>query len=238
MDFTYSPMGQVIQRILDGWNSTEQVGRQLSFDPLHRLTGYANYVLQNPSNNCSPPTLIDPNTGQSCYGGGTRTWGDTVVYAYDKVGNRIDLGGNATTGNRLQAFNGYTFTYDSVGNLRQRLQSGTPVQTLSWNSLGQLLSVTTSSDTVRFGYDGFGRRVRKTTHSGVMNYLHDGDNLLAEVDTSGNRVAEYTSYPGEPDAVHSMRRWSAGNASTYYYALDFPGTVIGLINSAGTLVSH
>lgn len=239
LDFSYSALGQVTHRVLDAQStSTREVGRQLSFDAAGRLTGYANYVDSGATYTCSQPGLkVDPDTGEPCLSGGGRATADSAAYSYDKVGNRTDLGGAVIPGsNRLQSFNGYTFTYDSVGNLTQRLQSGNPVQTLSWNSLGQLVSVTTSGVTVTFGYDGYGRRVRKTTPSGTTYYVHDGDNLLAEVDANGNRVAEYASYPGI-DTPHSMRRWSNGTPSTYYYASDVPGSVTGVIGSGGTLLS-
>lgn len=238
--FTYSKQGQVTQRIFAGQTtSTFSVGRDLLFDGLGRVTGYSNWSARISGDNCLQPGIeVDPNTGQACYTTDSTSYGDQAAYSYDKLGNRTDLGGSATTGNRLQAFDGRTFTYDSVGNLRQRLQSGSLLQTLIWNSLGQLVSVKTSTDSISFGYDGLGRRVRKTTLSGTKYYLQDGDNLLAEVDASGNRVAEYTSYPGQVDLPHSLRRWSSGSATTYYYATDVPGSVTGLIRSDGVLVSQ
>jgi YD repeat-containing protein len=35
-------------------------------------------------------------------------------------------------------------------------------QTFSWNSLGQLTQMTLNGVTVAYGYDGFGRRMRRS----------------------------------------------------------------------------
>jgi len=237
--FTYSKLGQATQRLLAGQStSTFQAGRDLTFDALGRVTGYTNWAARIANDNCLQPGLqVDPNTGQACYTTDSTTYGDQATYSYDKVGNRTDLGGNSPTGNRLQSFNGFTFTYDAAGNLTERDSSAHPIQKLYWDGLGRLDSVITTSDTIRFGYDALGRRIRKSTRSGSKYYLHDGDNLLAEVDGNGSRVAEYTSYPADVDQPQSMRRWNGGNATTYYYTTDFPGSVTGLVRSDGTLVS-
>ena len=92
--------------------------------------------------------------------------------------------------------------------------------------------------TVSFGYDGAGRRVRKTSGSTTTRYIYDGDNLLAEVDGAAptTPLAEYTYYPGI-DQPHSLRRRMRSD-SVFYYAQDFPGNVLGLVNGAQSLVAQ
>src|SRR5438445_8539701 len=73
-------------------------------------------------------------------------------------------------------------------------------QTLSWNTRGQLGSTVRHDTTTSFGYDGFGRRVRKTVtrpaSPGVeqilsdIRYLWDGDDLVMELDAAGNPLRE------------------------------------------------
>jgi len=92
---------------------------------------------------------------------------------------------------------------------------------------------TSGADSVSFGYDGAGRRVRKWTATTTTRYLSDGDDLLAELDAGGNRVAEYVYYPGI-DRPHSVRR----GGQTYYYAQDFPGNVTGLLSSTGGVTNQ
>lgn len=43
---------------------------------------------------------------------------------YDAVGNRKDLGASASPGNRLTAFDGYSFTYDYEGRTVSKTASG------------------------------------------------------------------------------------------------------------------
>jgi YD repeat-containing protein len=68
-------------------------------------------------------------------------------------------------------------------------------QTLSWNSLGEVESVTTNGITTTFGYDGWGRRVRKTTGGATTGYVWDGDDLALELDGAGALVRAYTYTP-------------------------------------------
>jgi YD repeat-containing protein len=127
-------------------------------------------------------------------------------YTYDKVGNRKDLGRHVIAGNRLDTFNGDSLFYDADGNLTKRRRGAADVQRLYWNSLSQLIAVWTSgSDSITLGYDGFGRRVRKTSPLQTVRYLWDNDDLLAELNVSGTRSVEYAYYPGV-DRPHSMRR--------------------------------
>lgn len=230
----------LVARRIDDVTSTGESGREYFYDAQQRLTGYDDYSATNGQYLCAPGTnyLVDPVTGESCWAPASRTVSGSSRYLYDIVGNRADSGAVVVAGNRLVRFRGDTMVYDADGNLVKRWAlAGGQVDSLAWNSLGQLVSVTRNGVTTSFGYDGFGRRVRKTTESTVMRYLHDGDNLLAELDGAGNRLAEYTYYPGI-DRPHSVRRWSGGVATTYYYATDHPGNVIGLIDNANTLVNR
>lgn len=66
-----------------------------------------------------------------------------------------------------------------------------------WNLLGQLTSVVTSAgDSVAYGYNGLGTRVRRTVAGVTTRYRYDGDDLAAEVDGSGNRIRTYAYWPG------------------------------------------
>lgn len=64
--------------------------------------------------------------------------------------------------------------------------------------------LTINIGTVSFGFDGLGRRVRKTNPAGANSFfLYDGTYLIAELDNGGNRVVEYSYYPGS-DHPHSI----------------------------------
>lgn len=173
------------------------------------------------------------------------------VFNYDAVGNRTTWTRADSTGannnysatlqagsNRYATFAGWTLTYDSVGNLTRRQNATQDIQ-YRWNSLGQLTGVyTPATGWIDYFYNGFGVRVRRRMGGVDTRYIYDGDDLIAEVDGSGNRLRTYTYWPGI-DQPHSMRDWTAGQGGvTRYYALEMPGSnVRGLWTGSGT-VTH
>ncbi len=156
------------------------------------------------------------------------------TYTYDRTGNRTDRGAAVDLGNRLTGFDGYFLAYDENGNLTRRVKPGVDDLTPVWNSLGQMTSAWRyQKGTVSYGYDAFGRRVRRTAPDGsVTRFLYDGDDLLMELDGAGNPIREYTYYPGV-DRPHSLR----AGGQTYYYATDNPGHVVGLVDGANQIVN-
>jgi len=158
----------------------------------------------------------------------------SATYSYDKVANRTDLGATISSGNRMTGLDGWTITYDDAGYMTKR-KKGTDSLTYTWNALGQLEQVTSSvpSYTVTYGYDGLGRRVRKTVNGTATRYLVQGDRVLVELDNSWLPAAKYSYYPGV-DRPHAMVR--AGKR--YYFAQDGQGNVTGLLDSVGTVVQQ
>ena len=154
-------------------------------------------------------------------------------YTYDRLGNRTDLGGLTATGNRLVRFDGDSMTYDDGGFLTRRWKiAGGTDRRYYWNAIGQLDSVRVVGGALTsYGYDGLGRRVRKTVDGVTTRYLLDGDHVITELASTNQVAAHYTYYPGV-DQPHSMRR----DGSTYYFAYDLSGQVTALLNSGGTVV--
>ncbi len=226
--YGYTSVGLMADQFRVG--AASDSGRDFSFDGLGRLTGYRDYTVQ--PTDCDwwdPEHYICLSSSKVVH--------YSETYTYDKVGNRTDLGAVADTGNRLIKFNGDSLFYDDDGNLVKRRRNGQDIQRLYWNSLGQLTAVwNIGADSVNFGYDGFGRRARKSTATATARYVHDGDDLFLEVDGAGNRVAEYTYYPGI-DQPLSVRRGGAGG-SVYYFVQDFPGNVRGLVTAGAALANQ
>jgi len=237
-----TPTMQIGQRVpavqpIDG----SVVGREFQYDSLGRLTAYDDYTIAPNFWHliCQLQQIIDDN-GNFCILADAGSKDTTYLhpFQYDMVGNRTDSGAVIQAGNRLTQYGDNVMEYDLDGNLtlRSNVSDGSS-QAYTWNALGQLVEVTTNNGTVAFTYDGFGRRVSKTSSNGTTGYVYDGQNLLAELDESGHRVVEYTYYPGI-DRPHSVRRWSGGTSTMYYYAMDLPNNVAGLIDSSNTLVNH
>jgi RHS repeat-associated protein len=184
------------------------------------------------------------NTGVTCISGGdfgytcsgtAPTVLSQVSAPHDKVGNPSDAGAVTATGNRLTSFNGVTMTYDADGYLHTRVTS-TTTDSLTWDEFGRLVSVKRvgQSQPTTFAYDGFGRRIRKTSAAvGSLEYLWDGDQIMAEVDgSSGAMVQTYTYDPGidQPRSV-------TANGQTYFMSKEPDGSVDGLIKESDRTVA-
>jgi RHS repeat-associated protein len=92
--------------------------------------------------------------------------------------------------------------------------------------------VTTNGTTVDFGYDGLGRRVRKTVSGVTTGYLYAGADLLMELDGNGNASTEYAYWPSV-DAPFAMSK----GGQTYYFAQDPTGNnITGLIRASDNSV--
>lgn len=217
-------------RIGTRWNIDRTRGDTYRYDRFGRLTTVTHQSRATPP----PSPCVNEEVGVCIQTGSTGYSSvQTGSFAYDKVGNRQDRGAVIDTGNRLTGIDGTTtLLYDDDGNMTSKTRTGF-TQTFRWDGLGLLASTTLNGVTTEFGYDAFGRRVRKTTPSGTLRYLHDGDNLLAEVDGAGNPVREYTFYPAvdRPLAVRQGGR-------TYYYLTELPGHVAALVDANGQAVNR
>lgn len=160
-------------------------------------------------------------------------WTHVDQYSWDAVGNPTYGSAVVTAGNRLESFDGWTLQYDADGNVVRRTKAGVADQTLTWNSLGQLVGVTGAGLSVTYGYDGQGRRVRRTLNGVTTRFLFDGHHVVAETDAAGTVTREFTYYPGV-DRPHSMRT----GGQTYYYITDLQGNVVALANASGTVVNR
>ncbi|HEX2205847.1 MAG TPA: RHS repeat-associated core domain-containing protein [Longimicrobium sp.] len=217
--YSYDSHGAMAQE-----SDTAQVNyRRYTYDPLGRLTQSADYRRES-----APSCTWDPDFGERCTDvPGEVVLQQSVAYTYDRAGNRTDRGAVYTPGsNRLTSVDGYTLEYDADGNLTRKFKSGVIDQRLFWSALGQLDSVRTGAVTTRYGYDGWGRRIRQD----ATRFVYDRDDLLAEFPADTTGIVEYTHFPGvdQPLAARSGGR-------TTYYVLDGKGNVSGRISGPGTL---
>jgi RHS repeat-associated protein len=204
------------------------VVRRYAYDPSGELTNQVDW--QRVMADCT----TDPDYGVRCaYTGEVPVTGSFRSYSYDLVGNPTDTGTTIAGGNRLTRFAGDSILYDLDGNVVQRYRLASPStfnQVLTWNSANQLTAVATTRNgattTLQFGYDGSGRRIRKTVVGGsTTDYVWDGDQIVAETDPSGVTQRLYTYFPGT-DQLNSV----VANGQTYYAAQDAAGNVIGMID--------
>lgn len=113
--------------------------------------------------------------------------GEYVEYTYDLNDNLLSL----TTYDGSQ-----TYTYDTEGNLTQR-GSGNNYDSLSFQSFGcapkQIQKVRGGSvqETISYGYDGMGQRVKVTDSEGTQYFLYDSLMPVLELDSGKNTTASY-----------------------------------------------
>jgi YD repeat-containing protein len=75
-------------------------------------------------------------------------------------------------------------TFDSNGNTQSKTDSTGTTQ-YAWDFENRLTSVTLpgSGGTVSFGYNPFGRRIKKVTSTTTSVFAYDGDNLIEETNS-------------------------------------------------------
>ena len=114
------------------------------------------------------------------------------------------------TNNQLAVRGGTSYSYDAAGRL---LSDG--VRTFSWDSLGRLRQVEANAVVLAsYGYDSQNRRVRKTVGAKTTYYLYDLENrLIAEISGSGTVLREYIWLEQEPLALREYEL----RPGLYYY---------------------
>ncbi len=233
-----------------------QTAVDYSYDNANRLTGMtqgtstsASFAYDNANKRTS---LTLPNGVVVSYGydsasqltGLTYTNGSTtlgnLIYSYDLAGRRTSMGGSlaqqelpaaiSTTAynanNQLTTWGTASLYYDANGNMTS---DGT--NSYVWDARNHLASMNLGG--VTFEYDGYGRRVGKTTITGTTNYLYDGANPVQEL--SGTTVTA-NLLTGSGVDERFTRTDSSGTAN---YLTDALGSTITLTNSSGsTLASY
>jgi len=215
-------------------DQARRVVERYGYDMAGRLRSFRRYSASTP---CAA-TDTTSDTGAYCGSSLSQVAQDT--FAYDKTGNRVDSGTVSGTGDRQVTLEGYSFEYDADGNMTRKYLTADANafdQRFYWNSANELDSVRTrvsgSWSSVAFGYDAFGRRVRKTTSGGATTrYAWDGAHVIAEYDGSANLLWHFTYYAGA-DRPHSVR---TSDGTRHYFMTDGRANTTGLVNSGVSTV--
>lgn len=161
------------------------------------------------------------------------------AYTYDAAGNRRIAGREAEfqydAANRLLVDTEFRYDYDASGNVARRTNvvSGA-VTTYRYDAENRLTAVLLpSGDEVSFAYDALGRRCEKRGPGGVLRYVYDGDEVLAEFDGSGHLVRSYV-LSGTIDVPEGVKIGGFASYENRYYASDPVGTVLALVDDAVT----
>jgi RHS repeat-associated protein len=103
----------------------------------------------------------------------------------------------------------------------------------SWDYENRLTSVTLpgTGGTVTFRYDPFGRRIQKSGLAGITNYLYDGANVVADLNSTGAVLARYAQGAGVDEPLAA----TLGGTLAFYEA-DGLGSITSMTNSGGSAV--
>lgn len=123
----------------------------------------------------------------------------------------------------------HSYTNDNNGNI-----TSDGVYTYTWNQLNQLIEVRQGTTLVaQYGYDGFGRRVKKSISGTVTLFYYDlQGRLIAETDGSGAPLRDYIY---QNDNLVALKLYGS-QAGVYSVLCDHLGTPQQVVDSTGTVV--
>ena len=203
-------------------------------------------------------------TSAKRYSGGTLSAPQDPVnnqqygFNFDNIGNRLTATDGMTSGTYgVNAVNQYTViqsgtaslaepTYDADGNLTN--DNGTVGKQYYWDGENRLVSVTSGSMTINYGYDAQSRRIEKKVINGDQvtsdtGFIYDGWNVVAEYDIlTGNLAATNTwglDLSGSPQGAGGVGGLLARNTGgvIYVYTYDGNGNISEVL-SATEQVAH
>lgn len=168
---------------------------------------------------------------------------ENIQYQYDATRNRTNYSRtqphasipsefNATfdAANRMLTLNDTVFAYDLNGNLINET-SPTGVKGYTWDTRNRLTNISGPGLSAAFKYDAFDRRIEKTINGITTQYLYDGWDVAAEFQ-NGQMTATYLRGLSVDEPFTRTK-----GGSTVSYLQDALGSIVGLSDSTGALVT-
>jgi RHS repeat-associated protein len=170
----------------------------------------------------------------------------SVSYTYDPLGNRLTKieGEDEIT----------TYAYGSANEILGATPNNGTATTYAYDTLGRLITETTGSDVTKRTWDAASRltgimlgtgaretnvynadgmRVAKTASGTLSNYVIDGLNILAELNSSGDTSSIWTYMSNGGGTLLSENR----NSSTVHFVFDPNSNTRALVNSSGIIAT-
>lgn len=229
---TYNGAGQVTQ--IQATNSAGTVLTSFGYNYTNPTTSTATNQIYSVTNAAGDTTAYqyDPlnRLAQATQTNASGTVLNSYSWTYDANGNMLSKTANGTitnlsynAANEMTQNGSYTYTYDANGNLT----GSSAGLSLSYNAANQTTSITPAGGSADpMTYAGVGQANRLT--EGTNTYQSDLTGISAMTTSAGTDYFTRT-----PSGQLLSDRTPSG---TYYYLLDAQGSVVGLTNSAGTLV--
>ena len=163
-------------------------------------------------------------------------------FSYDANGNRNTAGYGTTTGNRLAAAPGRTYTHDAEGNRTSVTETATgKVTTYAYDHRDRLTGATIKDASgsvlarTTYTYDALDRRLKVAAGANVLKVVYDGPAVILDFDGGNAEVARYLQGP----AIDEVLARETGSSNTVaWYLQDRLGTVRDIANNSGAIVDH
>jgi RHS repeat-associated protein len=164
------------------------------------------------------------------------------TFSYDPVGNReadaTITGYQYNAANELVSNSSFTYSYDANGNLISKTPVGGSATTYSYDSQNELLSVLSGLSVLSVArYDALGRRIFRSTGtlpSQTIQYVYDGQDILAMLDGSGNLIALFTHGPGIDEPLEIRQ----ASGAEYFLHADGLGSIVAATDVNGNVVER
>lgn len=136
--------------------------------------------------------------------------------------------------NRYGTVAGQALTYDNNGNLLTWFM-GAHQQTYTYDSENRLRTANNATaQTVTYDYDPLGRRISSAVSGGATTYfLLDGDEEIAEYDSTGAVLRRYITGPAIDDRIATAQGSATVNPVKTYYHTNHQGSVIAMTDDLG-----
>lgn len=131
--------------------------------------------------------------------------------------------------NRIASVDGFSFNYDSRGNLTQ--DNTGSVYTYNANNL---MLTATKNGVATLTYDAE-NRLYSVSKASTTRFMYDGADLIAEVDANNNILRRYVHGPETDDPILWLE--GSGTADKRYYTYDRQGSILGITKQDGTSLS-
>ena len=229
LDYTYDLAGNITE-IKEG----NDIKCQYSYDAHGRLTDEKDYITLK-------EVAYDYNTHGNIYG--------KTEYPINSSGNRTDNNGttiyynynNSDWPDQLTSYNGYTITYDNVGNPLTYIGG----LSFAWSRGRQLSEVTLANNgTASYEYNQNGLRTKKVTKEAKTKYEWDEDKLLRETVTynqTNDKVDVWYLYNADEKIIgfeYSYLNFTNDIVTArVYYEKNLQGDIIGLLDARGVEIA-
>lgn len=172
---------------------------------------------------------------------------ENSFYSYDAAGNRLTAvrgNGPATSlpasaqatydaANQQRQFNSSTpnLSYDTNGNLIS-ITDSSGTTTFAWDARNRLVAISGPNVAATFVYDALHRRISKTVNGVTTQYLYDRHDVIQEI--SGSAVS--ATYLRSLNIDEPFARYGTGpGAPTEFYHADGLGSIVVLTGTSGNV---